>query len=290
MYTIFKTRLFTAISAALMGIVVFSCVANAASTTTIPTSKTGQPVTQSYNAGPSVLPSMLVENKSNDKNSVVALPSSDISKMLGVVIPQTSATIVLTPQNDSSQQVYVAPSGRYYVLVSNQQGNIKAGDYLEVSSIPGIAMLATSQDPLIIGRAVDSFSSSKAIGNTVLQNPSGKAVTVAIGRTIVDLQLAPNPLYLKNSNSVLVFLTRAEYDVTNKAVSPIRTYLSGLIFLATIIISIVVLYSGTRSSIISVGRNPLAKQAISRSLARTVIAGILVFVFGILTVYLLLNK
>jgi hypothetical protein len=49
------------------------------------------------------------------------------------------------------------------------------------------------------------------------------------------------------------------------------------------------LYSGIRSGMIAVGRNPLSKKSIMRSLIETVIAGLIVFAVGIFAVYLLLK-
>jgi hypothetical protein len=248
-------------------------------------------VTQSYSADPSVLPSMLVESQSKDnKSTVIPLSSDSVGSMTGVVVPSNNATIVLTPQTTSSQQVIVAASGLYNVLVSNQNGSIKTGDYLSVSALPGIAMKADSNQSLIIGRAASSFNGDNSISVTSLNSAQNKAVNVAIGRVAVNVQLAPNPLYLKNSNSILVFLTRAEYNITNKQVGSTRTYLSAFVLLVTIIVSGVLLYSGTRNSMIAIGRNPLAKSAISKGLIKTIIAGITVFTIGVAIVYLILNQ
>jgi hypothetical protein len=247
-------------------------------------------VAQSYGAGTSVLPSMLVEIKPKDKTTVIPLNSKDISNMLGVVVPLNNATIVLTPKTITTQQVLVASSGRYNLMVSNQGGPIKAGDYLTISSLPGISMKASASQSLIVGRAVDDLSGSSVISTVSLKNSQGSISPVAIGRISSDIQLAPNPLYLKNSNSILALLTRAEFDITNKTVSPIRTYICGLIFLATILITAVVLLTGTRAAIIAIGRNPLAKSAIGRSLIKTILAGLIVFAFGTASVYFILNR
>lgn len=247
-------------------------------------------VTQSYSASPSVLPSMIVALQTKDKTLVTPLGSSDMNNMLGVVIPSSNATIVLAPQNPTVQQVLVAATGHYNVLVSNQNGSIDPGDYLTISSIPGIAMKADTNHPLIIGQAVGSFNGSNSISQVSLKNSQNNSQHVALGRVIANVQLAPNPLYLKNSNSVLVFLTRAEYNVTNKPVSALRTYLVGMVFLATVLITIVVLYAGVRTRMIAIGRNPLARSAIGRGLIKTILAALFVFATGTTTVYFLLNK
>jgi hypothetical protein len=260
------------------------------STTTAVNTTAADSVTQSYNANGQVLTSMVVELKPNDKTTVIPLADSEVNKMIGVVIPSSNATIVLTPLNVSTQQVLVSQSGTYNVLVSNQAGDIKTGDYLTISALPGIAMKASANQTIIVGRALANYTGSTAITTASLKDAQGQSLKVAIGRISVDLQLAPNPLYLKNSNSIFVFLTRAEYDITSKPVSPIRTYLVGLVFLATVLITAVVLYSGTRSSISSIGRNPLAKSAIGRGMTKTVAVGLVVFMIGVGAIYLILNK
>ncbi len=284
MYKYFRQRNIVVILLILLGIAL-SIIPAAATSSTI----TGT-VIQSYNAGPSVLPSMIVESQSKDKTIVTPLSSNDMDNMLGVVISSANATIVLAPQNPSAQQVLVAPSGRYNVLVSNQNGSINPGDYLTISNIPGVAMKADTVHSLVIGKAVNSFNGNNRISTVSLKNSQNGSENVAVGRIVANVQLAPNPLYLKNSNSVLVFLTRAEYNVTNKPVSSLRTYLVAMVFLATILITIVVLYTGVRSSMIAIGRNPLAKSAISGGLVRTIFAGIIVFATGTATVYLILNR
>lgn len=258
-------------------------------TAVIAASSASSAVLQSYNAESSVLPSMIVELSPKDKITVEPLSSTDIKNMLGVVVPPQNATISLAPQTTSSQQVLVAANGLYNVLVSNENGSIKAGDYLTMSALSGIAMKADTTQPLIIGRAVDNFSGSNSISSASLINAQGSATHVAIGRIAVNVQLAPNPLYLKNSNSILVFLTRAEYDVTNKSVSSLRTYLSGLVFLATTLVTVVVLYTGTRTAIIAIGRNPLARSTIGRGMMKTVGVGIFIFLAGIAMVYFILT-
>ncbi|HVX24230.1 MAG TPA: hypothetical protein VG992_02710, partial [Candidatus Saccharimonadales bacterium] len=66
-------------------------------------------------------------------------------------------------------------------------------------------------------------------------------------------------------------------------------YLSLVVLLAITFIVANVMYSGIRSGMIAVGRNPLSKKSIIRSLIQTVIAGLTIFVAGVLAVYLLLK-
>ena len=65
--------------------------------------------------------------------------------------------------------------------------------------------------------------------------------------------------------------------------------LSLLIFLASVVIAGSMLYAGVHSSMISIGRNPLSKQSIVRSMIQVIVTSFIVFIIGIFGVYLLLK-
>jgi hypothetical protein len=247
-------------------------------------------VTQSYNAGPSVLTGMIVELKPKDPTTVIPLNSNDIRNMLGVVVPLNDASIVLTPQSVSTQQVLVATANRHSLLVSNQNGPIKTGDYLTVSSLAGIGMEAGIDQTEIIGRAAADFTgSNNVIGSVPLKSSLGRTTNVNIGYIPVDVYLAPNPLSQKNANNLPGFLTKMANAFTNQSVSSFRVYLSAIMLLGTLVITGIIFYSGVRNSIVAIGRNPLAKKTIGRSMLQTIVIGLIIFVVGIFAVYLILN-
>lgn len=243
-------------------------------------------VAQSYNAGPDVLMGMLVRPK--DQSTVVPVDAGDAHKMSGVVAPIDGADIVLTSPNARSRQVLVAPTGRYNVLVSNQNGAVKTGDYLTVSALPGIAMKAGPEQSEVVGRAVGSFDGKTNVVDTVkLKSDNGSTSTIAVGYIQTDIRLAPNPLS-KNSNYVPGILDRAAQGISNKPVSAAKIYLSIAVVVATFFITGSMVYGGMRGSMTAIGRNPLAKGVISRGMVQSVIFGMIVFLLGILAAYGLL--
>lgn len=247
-------------------------------------------VTQSYNADPAVQIGMIVELATKPPHTVAPLPANDMKAMLGVVIPQSSATIVLTPQKVSQQQVIVATSGHYSVLVSNQAGPIKVGDYVTISAIDGVGMKASQDQTEVIGKAAAAFTgSANVIGSVKLKDTTGKETTAAIGRIAVDVNVSHNPLYQKSVDYVPGFLAKIAVTVANHPISAARIYLSLALLAMTAFITGNMLYSGVRSGMIAVGRNPLSKKSIIRSLIQTVIAGLIIFVAGVFAVYLLLK-
>jgi hypothetical protein len=127
------------------------------------------------------------------------------------------------------------------------------------------------------------------LGTASLKNAGGQNVKVAIGRVSVDLYISHNPLFDKSAQYVPGFLAKIAVTVANKPVSAARIYLSMAVLLITAFFVANMLYSGIKSGMTAVGRNPLSKKSIVRSLVETVLAGIIIFVVGIFAVYLLLK-
>jgi hypothetical protein len=247
-------------------------------------------VTQSYNANSAVQPGMLVQLDPKDSKTVDPLAGNQVRGMLGVVVPDSDAAIVLSPQTATEQQVLVATSGRQQVLVSNQNGPIKVGDYVTISAVAGIAMEATDNQTQVLGKAASSFSgSSNVVGTIKLQDSLGADQSVAIGRIAVDINISHNPLFQKSVDYVPGFLAKISATVASKPVSAARIYISCGLLLMTAVITGNMLYSGVRNGMKAVGRNPLSKKSIIRSLIQTVIAGLIIFVAGVFAVYLLLK-
>jgi multisubunit Na+/H+ antiporter MnhB subunit len=85
------------------------------------------------------------------------------------------------------------------------------------------------------------------------------------------------------------FLITAGQTVANRPVSESRVYISLVILGISAVIAGSMLYAGIRSSIISIGRNPLSKRSIIRSLIQVTLTSLIVFIIGLFAVYLLLR-
>jgi hypothetical protein len=249
-----------------------------------------QSVTQSYNADSTVNNGMLVRLKPGVQNTVEALPKDSLTSLLGVAVQQNSSSFALTPQNASKQQVFVTTSGRVSVLVSDQNGPISIGDYISISAINGVAMKADGGQQEIIGKASAPFTgNSNTLGTANITNSLGKTVQVSLGMVPVDLAIASNPLAIKSNDYVPSFLSKAATAVAAKPVSAARIYLSFAIIVIASFLTANMIYSGVRSGMIAIGRNPLSKKSIIRSLIQTVFAGLIIFLGGVFGVYLLLK-
>lgn len=247
-------------------------------------SLSAQSVLQGYSSDEKLQRGMLVAGKEGDETKVVALTDKTADKFKGVVVEQNDSPVTISSDD---RKIFVATTGPYDVLVSNENGTIKRGDYISISTASGIASRATEFQPYVIGVAASNFEGGgDSIGTT--KTSSGK--DVQFGRIKVDVAFGRNPaLKIPEKDRVPDALQKLSQSIADKPVSSIRIYLGLAVFVGTAIIAGTMLYSGTRSSIISIGRNPLSKASIYRGLIQVVLLSLIVFITGLFGVYLLLK-
>jgi len=247
-----------------------------------------QTITQGYSSDTVLQRGMIVGLSKDDLRKVEPINGDQYDHIHGVVVSANESAVLIGGDNE---KVYVASGGRSATLVSNQNGDIKAGDYVTLSSISGIGMKAGDHDPVVLGRAIEDFNSSdsaQVIGTVTVKNTSGKEQQIKVGRVLVDVSIGKNPL-LKTDNTLPSALKKASEMIAGKAVSPVRVYLSLVMLGTSALIAGSLIYSAVRSSLIAIGRNPLSKRSIIRGLFQVVIIGLMIFLSGIFGVYLLLK-
>ncbi len=246
-----------------------------------------QTVTQGYSTDEPLQRGMIVRIKREDTTKVVALTSDAIDEMHGVVVESNDAPVTLSTEG---QRVFVAKTGHFEVLVSTQNGAISPGDYITISALSGIGMKAGTKEPLIVGRALAAFDGkSDIVGNSEIKDSAGVTHPISFGRVQADININRNPLLKATEPNVPTFLRKAAESVAGKPVSVVRIYLALLIFMISTIVAAVLMFSGVKSAIISIGRNPLIKKSIIRGMVQVIITGLIIFILGIFGVYLLLK-
>ncbi len=246
-----------------------------------------QSVTQGYASDETLQRGMLVSLKEGDGTKIEAAEAENAKRLHGVVVNPNDAPVTLS--NDT-QRIFVATVGRYEVLVSDEAGQIKQGDYIGVSKVRGIGTKVDDKSTMVIGKALADYDGkTNVLGTTDLKDNGGITVKINIARLAVDLGIGANPLAKSEDVNLPGFLKKASESIANKRVSTVRVYLSLAIIFASMAIAGSMLYAGVRSSMISIGRNPLSKQSIIRSLMQVVITSFIIFIIGIFGVYLLLR-
>lgn len=245
---------------------------------------------QGYAADRPIDNGTIVQLTGENSNKVKVVGQSELANMFGVTVDRKQVPIRIS-NTDLKNETYVAVSGTYNVLVSTQGGPIEAGDYVTLSSIGGVAMKAGYEEPTVFGRATRSFDGKGVtLGSSALKDTSGKTIsTVKLGSIPVTIDIKRNPNEKSTKTKVPEVLERIGQAIAEKEVSPIRIYLSMAITAVSLISALIVLYSGVRNSVISIGRNPMSKKSIFRALLEIILTSVLILIIGLFAVYLLLK-
>lgn len=243
--------------------------------------------TQGYGSDDVLQRGMIVRIKKDDSTKVSALKFEEIDAMYGVVVAPNDAPVTLSSEG---QKAFVATGGKYDVLVSSQGGEIKAGDYITISSLSGIGMRANKTESHVVGRALEDFNGKdEVISTTEIKDSADNTVKVSIGRIQADISVSRNPNYGPSDPGLPEFVKRAAESIAGKEVKPARVYLALVVFSISAIVAGSVMYGGIQSGIISIGRNPLSKKSVVRGMLQVVLFGLIVFILGLFGVYLLLK-
>ena len=245
-------------------------------------------VTQGYSSDVLLQRGMLVGLKNDDPRKVEPVNSDQADQLHGVVIGANESAVLL---GSDEEKVYVASGGRFPVLVSSQNGAIKSGDYVSPSAIKGIGMNAGKDSSIVIGKALEDFDASNqsTVKSVITVNDaSNKEQQLSVGMIIVDVAVGKNPL-MKTNTSLPEALQKSAELIADKPVNATKVYISLFIIIVTSAIAGSIIYSAVRGGMVSIGRNPLGKNAIMRGLLQVVLVGILILLSGFFGVYLILK-
>jgi hypothetical protein len=224
----------------------------------------------------------LVSLKPANPNTIELSNTQNVDQLLGVVGEQA-----LIELSDGTNAVQVVTSGITPALVSDINGEVKTGDRITASPIGGVGMKAT-QSVLVAGTAQADLDSVDT-DERVITDKDGNQQVVRIG--LVPLQV-DTIFYVGSqdgSSFVPGFLQNLANSVAGRQVSPLRVLVAALLLLLLFVSVIVLLYSSVKSSIISIGRNPLSESAVHKSLLQVGLTVIGLLAFTVILVYLVLT-
>lgn len=219
-----------------------------------------------------------------DNSSSVELSSKQrVQKLVGVVSDQP-----LIELSDGQSGVQVVTSGLTMTLVSDINGSIVPGDKITASPIEGVGMKAT-ESTTSVGTAQSILDLTKSEVRKI-SDVNGKQLDVHIGLVPVQVSVAfYSPAANGNASFMPSFLQDIANTVAGRSVSPARVLVAALILLLLFVSITVLLYSSVRSSIISIGRNPLSEQAVHKSLVQVGVTVTAVLLCTIGLIYLVLT-
>lgn len=238
-------------------------------------------ISHSYGAIGTLPNGSIVSLDANKSNFVEAANTDNGTRLLGVVVPSDDSLLAVDPSDVLSQ---VATSGQANALVSTLNGNIKVGDLVAVSPFNGIGMKSEA-GAHVIGLAQTAFDGSSGASQTV-KGKNGKTTDIKIGLVRVNIAVGTD----NSSNTAqLSGLQRFGKALTGHTVSTLRLVVSLIIALVAFVSLAVLIYASIYGSIISIGRNPLAKYAIFRTLGSVLGMAALTAIVASATIFLILH-
>jgi hypothetical protein len=267
---------FAMVSLALAALCILAVPATARGITTI---------SQGFSTSDKLSIGSIVSLQKNSSDTVVAANGDNTNSILGVVINDGNSLLSLT--SDKAHQIQVATSGIVEVLVSNINGDISQGDEITSSPINGVGMKATSSIK-VVGIAQDALTGTHGSTQSY-SDKKGQKHSVLLGEVPVLVNVS---FYYKQPEKTIIpsAIQNIANALAGKPINPLPVLISMGIFIITLVVVVSIIYSMIRSSIISVGRNPMSQSAIYRDLIQlsALIVGILVV--AVVSIYLVLVK
>ena len=184
-----------------------------------------QTVLQGYSSDEKLQRGMLVSLKDGDETKVSALTKENVEKFKGVVVEQNDSPVTISSED---RKIFVAAVGPYEVLVSDENGPIKKGNYVTVSSSPGIGSLATENQKFVVGVAATDFTGQ---GDAISSATAGGGKKTQVGRIKVDVAFGKNPTASDPTVSkVPAVLKRISDSIADKPVSTTKIYIGFSVF------------------------------------------------------------
>ena len=241
-------------------------------------------ISQGYSTSEALPIGSIVSLQKDTSDRVVASTNANVDSILGVVINDGSS--LLTLSNGQGSQVQIATNGVVPALVSDINGAIVQGDQITASPIKGVGMKATSNTK-VVGIAQGTPTSDTA--KQKYTDQQGKEQSVSLGQVPVLVSVSyfsekPEKTIIPQS------LQNVANSLAGKEVSSLPIIISAAIFIVTLAIVVIIIYSMIRSSIISVGRNPMAQSAVYRDVIQLSALILVILGVSIIAIYIILTR
>jgi hypothetical protein len=230
----------------------------------------------------SVAAGALMSLKKDEPNTVQLANRERADQLVGLV--GADPLIELTDNNTSVQIVTSGVSGG---LVSDINGDIKTGDKITASPIEGVGMKATAS-AMIVGTAQADLSSVKTT-NRSIKDQSGQTTDVKVGTIPIQVNITFFATADDTASFLPSFLRDFANGVAGKDVSPVRVLIAATLLLFAFVSIAILLYASVRSSIISIGRNPLSEVSVRKGLFQIGGISVAILLLTLITIYLILT-
>ncbi len=249
-----------------------------------PASASSANISHSYYSENNIQNGSLVSLNSLHSNYVEPANSGNGQQLLGVAVASNDSLLAVDP---TQGEIQVATSGTANTLVSSINGSITVGEQVSVSPLDGLGMKA-SPGEYVIGLAQTQFNGSTlGVITEKIQDKSGKSTQIQVG--YVRLGIAIGAGATSGTENKLSGLQTITENLTGHVVSTARIVVSLIIAVVTFVALVTLIYASIYSGILSIGRNPLAKSAVFRSMGSVFGMVVLIAAVASVTIIFLLK-
>ncbi len=242
------------------------------------------PISQGYLSTDELSLGSIVSLQEQSRDHVVASTNSNADNLLGVIISNSNS--LLSISNGQNDQFQIATSGSVITLVSDINGPIEKGDQITASPVKGLGMKATSNSK-VIGIAQGPPRNSKT--DQTYTDSEGVEQSLTIGE--VDVLVSVSYYYKTPEQTIIpATIQKVANALAGKKVDVLPIIISAAIFIITLIVVTSIIYSMIRSSIISVGRNPMAQSAVYRDVIQLSALVLGILAVAIILIYVILTR
>lgn len=205
------------------------------------------------------------------------------NKIFGVVINDP----IIVYRDVDQKQTPVATTGTVLVNVTDQNGEIKQGDFVTTSEIPGKGQKA-SVSGYVIGIATENFNKSSG---QPIQGAGGKTYTQAKVNVSLRVEFAEISS-AKSVNRFFDLLNQALFrniQDPEKSIQIFRYIGASLVILLSFAIGFVTFARSIYKGVEAIGRNPLARRTIQLTILMNIFFAILTALVGVAAAVLILR-
>lgn len=191
------------------------------------------------------------------------------SDLIGII---TDTSITSLEDTNINNYFLLATEGETEIIVSNINGQIRKGDYITSSEIPGVGVKAT-ESGYVVGIALEDF---------VTQNDEEQGIIM------VRVDIKP---WFRSTKAGTNLLSALRSGLESPFISPLislRYVLAALVVGASFIIGFTSFGKISGSSVEALGRNPLAGTSIKRVVFFNFLMTFLIMVSGLMLAYFIL--
>ena len=192
------------------------------------------------------------------------------SNMAGVV--SLDPAMAFEGEEVMANSVSMISSGKAYVLVSNENGAIKAGDFVTSSKQPGVAMKALKSG-YALGVAMENF----------VPTEEGK-----YGKVLVSVGVKPVVLTQGAGRNLLELIRQGFEGAFLSPLSALRYVVAGIVVVVSVVFGFLYFGRVAKTGVEAVGRNPLASRTIQLNVMMNVGLTLVIVGVGLAIAYLVL--